>query len=1062
MRESVDTLSGTAGVAYAELCCATNFTFLLGASHPEEMVRRARDLGYRALAITDDCSLAGVVRAWQAGKELGLPVLIGTQVRIEEGLRLTILVRNREGYSALCRLITHARRSADKGRYRLTQADLHGHAWGGLPGCEVLWHLEPGAYAKNRDREWSSWILRQFPRDAVYLAVALLRTPEDSDLLVRARRLQRDLGLSVVACGDVVMHVRGRRALQDVLTALRFKSTLADAADALAPNGERHLREPADLAALYPRAWLDAAVGVSTRCGFQLDEVVYDYPSDVIPPGITRSSCLRHWVEAGCRERWPGGTPVRVLQQIERELGIIAELGYEAYFLTVHDLVRFARSRGILCQGRGSAANSAVCYALGITAVDPARANMLFERFISKERNEPPDIDVDFEHERREEVIQYLYQRYGRERAALAATVIRYRRRSALRDVGRALGISRARLDALTANMAWWDQGIPEERLREAGIDPQGTLARQWRTLAEALRGFPRHLSQHTGGFVIAAGRLDECVPIENAAMPGRTVIQWDKDDLDAMGFLKIDVLALGMLSCMRRSLELLALHRGCEWGLADIPAEDKAVYRMLTAADTVGVFQIESRAQMSMLPRLAPRSFYDLVIEIAIVRPGPIQGQMVHPYLRRRQGLEAVDYPNQEVKRVLERTLGIPIFQEQVIELAMVAAGFSAGEADGLRRAIGAWRRSGALADYRERLLRGMEQRGFPKPFAERIYQQILGFGEYGFPESHAASFALITYVSAWFKCHEPALFACALLNSQPMGFYAPAQIIADARRHGVEVRPVDINKSQAESTLEPRSVSDHWPSVATKRPGTGTDLALRLGFNRIRGLHTETMERIVGARAQGAFGSIAELVRRTGLERSELTKLARAGGLACLAGHRHLAHWEARAVEPSLPLFPESGAVNSKRVVPLLPVPTVAEDVAQDYASTGLSLGPHPLKLLRAHPGMGRIPTAQALIDGGARLHARHIGLVITRQRPGSANGTVFLTLEDESGVLNVIVWASLVESFRQEILTARLLEVHGELQQSGGVTHLLAQRLMDRSEWLGELVLRSRDFG
>jgi len=1062
MTDSAEILDGASGVAYAELCCATNFTFLLGASHPEEMVQRARELGYRALAITDACSLAGAVRAWQAGRQLGLLVHVGTQVRLVEGPRLTILARNREGYRALCRLITYARRSADKGHYRLTQADLHAHDWGSLPGCEVLWHLEPGTDAKHRDREWSAWVLQQFPRDIVHLAVALLRTPEDSSLVARALALQRDTGLSVVACGDVVMHVRGRRALQDVLTALRLKSTLAEAADALAPNGERHLRELADLVALHPREWLDATVAVSARCHFQLDEVVYDYPSDVIPAGIQPSSWLRQLVEAGCRERWPSGTPPRVWQQIERELGIIAELGYEAYFLTVHDLVRFARGRGILCQGRGSAANSAVCYALGITAVDPARANMLFERFISKERNEPPDIDVDFEHERREEVIQYLYQRYGRERAALAATVIRYRRRSALRDVGRALGISRARLDALTANMAWWDEGIPEERLREAGIDPQGNLARQWRTLAETLRGFPRHLSQHTGGFVIAAGRLDECIPIENAAMPGRTVIQWDKDDLDAMGFLKIDVLALGMLSCMRRALELLAMHRGRKWGLADIPSEDKAVYRMLCAADTVGVFQIESRAQMSMLPRLCPRSFYDLVIEIAIVRPGPIQGQMVHPYLRRRQGLEAVDYPNLEVKRVLERTLGIPIFQEQVIELAMVAAGFSAGEADGLRRAIGAWRRSGALADYRERLLHGMEQRGFPKAFAERIYQQILGFGEYGFPESHAASFALITYVSAWFKCHEPALFACALLNSQPMGFYAPAQIIADARRHGVEVRPVDINRSLVESSLEARSAGHDWSAGSAKRRGPGTDLALRLGLNRIRGLHLDTMQSIVSARVQGAFGSIQELVNRTGIERSTLARLARAGALANLAGHRHLAHWEARAVETSLPLFPESGASDPKRVVPLLPVPTVAEDVAQDYASTGLSLGPHPLLLLRAQPAIARIPTAEVLIHGGARRHARHIGLVITRQRPGSANGTVFLTLEDESGVLNVIVWASLVESFRQEILTARLLEVHGELQQSEGVTHLLAQRLIDRSEWLGDLVHQSRDFG
>ncbi|MFO8005431.1 error-prone DNA polymerase, partial [Thioalkalivibrio sp.] len=702
--------------AYAELTCCSSFSFLRGASHPEELVEQAARLEYSALAITDECSLAGIVRAHQAATETGLQLIIGTGLQMQEGPRLTLLARSLAAYHILCRIITHARRAGRKGHYRIAAADLLRPEWAGLPDCEVLWHLEPapaetaepgsavsgaasaGASAApitDSDRHWAGWLRNVAPPEQLHLAITLTRTPGDAALRERVQRLGSETGIPVLACGDVHMHVRGRRVLQDVLTALRLKRTVAEAAPALFPNGERCLRPRGELAGLYPDAWLAETTRVAGRCRFRLDELRYRYPTDSIPPGAAPGPWLRGLVERGCRERWPDGVPERVRIQIEHELGIIADLGYEPYFLTVHDIVRFARGRGILCQGRGSAANSAVCYALGITAVDPARASMLFERFISRERNEPPDIDVDFEHERREEVIQYIYQRYGRERAALAAAVIRYRRRSALRDVGRALGVSRARIDSLTANMAWWDEGIPGARLREVGLDPDGPLARQWQVLAQMLVGFPRHLSQHTGGFVIAAGRLDELVPIENAAMPERTVIQWDKDDLDALGLLKIDILALGMLSCLRRALELLALHRGRRWGLADIPAEDPAVYAMLQRADSIGVFQIESRAQMTMLPRLRPETFYDLVIEIAIVRPGPIQGQMVHPYLRRRQGREPVSYPNPEVKRVLERTLGVPIFQEQVIELAMVAAGFSAGEADGLRRAIGAWRRT-------------------------------------------------------------------------------------------------------------------------------------------------------------------------------------------------------------------------------------------------------------------------------------------------------------------------------------------------------------------------------
>jgi error-prone DNA polymerase len=1037
---------------YAELTCCSNFSFLRGASHPEELVQQAAQLGYRALALTDECSLAGIVRAHGAAQATGLPLIVGTGLRLHDGPHLTLLARSLEGYRTLCRVITHARRAGRKGQYHIGSQDLLRPEWAGLPGCEVLWRLEPTLPGRNDpgDRHWATWLRSSIAPDRLHLAVMFARTPEDPVLRERAGRLQADSEIPILACGDVHMHARGRRALQDVLAALRRKCPVAEAAPALFANGERCLRTREELARLYPAAWLSETLRVAEQCAFRLDELRYRYPTDSIPPGEQSGPWLRRLVRQGCRERWPGGTSGKVRAQIEHELAIIAELGYEPYFLTVHDIVRFARGRGILCQGRGSAANSAVCYALGITAVDPARASMLFERFISRERNEPPDIDVDFEHERREEVIQYIYRTYGRERAALTAAVIRYRRRSALRDVGRALGVSRARIDALTANMAWWDEGIPGERLREVGLDPEGSLARQWQTLAQLLVGFPRHLSQHTGGFVIAAGRLDELVPIENAAMPERTVIQWDKDDLDALGLLKIDILALGMLSCLRRSLELLARHRSRHWDLADIPAEDPKVYAMLQQADSIGVFQIESRAQMTMLPRLRPETFYDLVIEIAIVRPGPIQGQMVHPYLRRRQGYEAVTYPNPEVQRVLERTLGVPIFQEQVIELAMVAAGFSAGEADGLRRAIGAWRRTGNLTNYRERLVEGMRRRGYPERFAEQIYQQILGFGEYGFPESHSASFALISYSSAWFKCHEPAIFACALLNSQPMGFYAPAQIVADARRHGVTVLPVDVTASERDCGLE-----------AVSEPGQPEALALRLGLSMVRGLRSESAEGIVAARALEPFRSVADLVARSRLDRGEATRLARAGALSRLAGHRYRARWDTQAVEKPLPLFPAPGA--RAPATHMLHTPGVAEDLVQDYASTGLTLGPHPLALLRdAHPGMAGLPRASDLIAQGARSRVHHVGLVITRQRPGSAKGTVFLTLEDESGTLNVIVWPALVERARSAILHSRLLEVVGKLQQEDGVTHLIAQHLRDRSDWLGELEVPSRDFG
>ncbi len=780
------------------------------------------------------------------------------------------------------------------------------------------------------------------------------------------------------------------------------------------------------------------------RCRFSLDEIRYEYPEEVVPAGSTPTAHLRRLVEEGAVQRWPGGTPPAVRELLERELALIAELGYERYFLTVHDLVEFARQRGILCQGRGSAANSAACYALGITEVDPARMAMLFERFISRERNEPPDIDVDFEHERREEVIQYLYRKYGRGRAALTATVICYHPKSAVRDVGKALGLDAPQLDRLAAAMQWWDgDELADRWIRDAGFDPDNPLLARVLALTRELIGFPRHLSQHTGGFVISRGPLEELVPIENAAMPERTVIQWDKDDLDELGLLKVDVLGLGMLSAIRRALALISSRRQGEFRLADVPPEDPAVYEMIRRADTIGVFQIESRAQMAMLPRLAPRCYYDLVIEVAIVRPGPIQGQMVHPYLRRRSGQEPVVYPGPEVQSVLERTLGVPIFQEQVMQLAIVAAGFTPGEADRLRRAMAAWKRKGSLGPFEQRLVEGMRARGYDEGFARQVFQQILGFGEYGFPESHAASFALLVYVSAWLKCHEPAAFCCALLNSQPMGFYAPAQLVRDARTHGVCVRTVDVNASAVESTLEK---TDQGPP------------ALRLGFGLVRGLSREGAARLCAARQQGNYRQVPELARRAGLARRDLEALAAAGALEGIAGHRHRAVWEVLGIEKPLPLLP---IAESAAGLPLLRTPAEGEDIVADYRALGLTLERHPLALLRSElTGSGWITAVElAELPNGAAVKTG--GIVVTRQRPGAAGGVIFVTLEDETGYVNLVIWSRIADAHRKTLLGARLLGVAGRLQREGDVRHVVVDRLEDRSALLGRLMAPARNF-
>jgi error-prone DNA polymerase len=1025
---------------YAELHCLSNFTFLRGASHPHELVAQAVALGYRALALTDECSVAGVVRAHVAARGQPLKLIVGAEFRLSCGLKLVALAIDRRGYGALCRLITRGRRAGEKGSYHLTRADLTA---GAPEHCFILWI--PGATPQPEELEW---LAACFP-GRLHIAVELLREGDDAVRLAQLEALGARHGAALIAAGDVHMHVRARRRLQDALTAIRLRLPLTAVGARLYRNGERYLREPRRLARLYPPALLANAVQLAARCHFSLEELRYEYPRELVPPGESPRSYLRKLTEAGARWRWPQGVPESERAAIEHELALIAELHYEPYFLTVQDIVAYARSQGILCQGRGSAANSRVCYCLGVTSVDPQRgAALLFERFISRERHEPPDIDIDFEHERREEVLQYVYRKYGRERAALAATVIMYRARSALRDLGKVFGLSAEDSTRLAQAMQWWDSSAAMgERLAAAGFSLSSPWLQALLPLAQELTafpGFPRHLSQHVGGFVIAEGLLEELVPIENAAMPERTVVQWDKDDLNDLGLLKVDLLGLGMLSALRRAFELVNAYRGSRHALGELPAEDPQVYDMVCRADTIGVFQIESRAQMAMLPRLKPRCYYDLVIEVAIVRPGPIQGDMVHPYLRRRSGAEAVDYPGEEVRAVLHRTLGVPIFQEQVMQLAIVAAGFSPGEADALRRAMGAWKRTGGLDAFRERLLGGMHERGYPPEFAQRIYQQMLGFGEYGFPESHAMSFALLVYDSAWLKRYEPAAFACALLNSQPMGFYAPAQLVRDARAHGVEVRPVDACISTWDSSLE---------------SGAEGEPALRLGLRLVKSLTEAGAHRLVLARAAQPFLSVQDLRLRSTLERGDLEALAAAGALASLSGNRHLAFWEVAGSERALPLALAEQPIPEGR--PLLSAPSEGESLVADYASLGLTLGRHPLALLRGRLEASALLAAADLAQARHGTRVRTAGIVIMRQRPATAGGVTFLTLEDESGQVNVIVWERVGQEQRQALLGSRLLEVHGELQHQEGVCHLIARRLIDRTALLGELVTRSRDF-
>ena len=1045
-------------VQFAELHALSNYSFLQGASHPEELVKQAHALGYEAIALTDECTYAGLVKAHMAAKDCGIKLIVGAEFTVDLAditspgtAKIVLLATDRATYGQLSALITKLRRKAAKGKYA---AQLDDFRWG-LKGCLALWVPPMGDISQLM--AVGQTLKEVFPE--LWIALELFRDGHDLDKTANALTLSMRLGLALVASNDVHTHTPERQPLQDLLTAIRLKTTVSEMGHQAYANAERTLRPISELLTLYPPEMLKESSAIAARCHFSMDELRYEYPQDLVPPHLSPQRYLRQLTMAGAAERWPEGVPADTLALLERELALITELNYEHYFLTVQDIVQFARSQKILCQGRGSAANSAVCYCLHVTEVDPARMHVLFERFVSKERNEPPDIDVDFEHERREEVIQYIYKRYGRERAALAATLICYRPRSAIRDVGKALGLNLDVVDLLAKSMAWWDKKdeIPA-RLRAAGLDPDSLLAKQFLFFVNQILGFPRHLSQHVGGFVISRGPLAQLVPVENAAMQDRTVIQWDKDDLEALGLLKIDVLALGMLTAIRKALDVLNAYRGTCLRVEQIPAEDPQTYHMLQSGDSVGIFQVESRAQMAMLPRLKPQHFYDLVIEVAIVRPGPIQGDMVHPYLRRRQGTEAVHYPSEAVRKVLERTLGIPIFQEQVIELAMVAAGFSAGEADQLRRAMAAWKKRGGLEAFEQKLIDGMTARGHDKAFAERVFKQIKGFGDYGFPESHAASFALLVYVSAWLKCHEPTAFYCGLLNSLPMGFYSPSQLIQDAKRHAIEIRDIDVGISVWSHTLEaPAEASSQQP-------------ALRLGLRMVKGLNEETALKIVQARSHHPFNSVEDLASRAQLNDQIMRFLARAGALSHLSGHRHQAHWQVAGVERPIPLLEKEVkeaqvAEQTSNYIPM-PEPSAKEDLMDDYRYTGLTLGPHPMQLLRGHSSFAGYRTAAELGNYRQGQIIRIAGLVTGRQRPGTATGVIFLTLEDESGNTNVVVWSSVLERFRAALLQGQLLKVKGIVEREGAVIHVVAGHIEDATDLLRDMAnealpFKSRDF-
>lgn len=1058
--------------AYAELSVTSNYTFLTGASHPEELVYQAAALGHRAVAIADTNTLAGIVRAHVAAKQVGIPLAIGCRLRLAHPDGLTVLVypTDRPAYARLCRLLTLGKRRAKKGECRLTLDDLLDHSDG------MLAVVEPPPQELTSDFAAVLTCLRGgFDDDRLSIAAAREYGQDDRGRLRDLGRLADDCRVPLAAVNNAHYHLPERRPLQDVLTCIRHGCTLDEAGMRLASNSERHLKAPEEIGLLF-HGYADAiarSVDIALRgSAFSLDQLKYEYPDEVVPPGSTPMQHLAELTRAGMAERYPSGVPDKVRGQIDHELRLIEELNYAPYFLTVQDIVRFARSQGILCQGRGAAANSSVCYCLGVTSVDPARIDLLFERFVSKERNEPPDIDIDFEHERREEVIQYLYRKYGRDRAALTAVVTTYRGKSAVREVGKAMGLSLDAVDRLAKEIDWWDPAaLQSVRVKELGFDPRDPLFRRVAILVSQIAGFPRHLSQHVGGFVLTRTPLSEMVPIENAAMEDRTVIQWDKDDIDAVGFLKVDCLGLGMLTCIRKGFALIEQHHQRPLTLATVPPEDPIVYDMICQADTIGTFQIESRAQMSMLPRLKPRCYYDLVIEVAIVRPGPIQGNMVHPYLRRRDGLEAFDYPNEEIKRVLSKTLGVPLFQEQAMLMAIVAGGFTPGEADELRRAMAAWKRKGdAIYRFGQKLISGMIERGYPQEFALNCFEQIKGFSEYGFPESHAASFALLVYVSCWLKRYYPAAFAAGLINSQPMGFYQPAQIVRDAKEHGVKIRPVDVNISDWDCTLEDGGK------------------ALRLGMRLVKGLPQRDAEAVMRTRVRhGLFRAVFPLWQTSRASVTGLRALARADAFGSMGLDRQGALWEVQTLhDEHLPLFdgaeppehpdqPEppdaSGAVGTLRAFEPEPealslLPTIPEPrkVLHDYDAVGLTLRAHPMSFIRTGLDRAKVVRARDLQDPARTPAGRVVavaGVVLIRQRPGTASGIVFITLEDETGVANLIVRPQVYERYRRAARHSPAIVARGKVERQGLVVHVLVSSIKAVASIIDEAPQKARNF-
>lgn len=1019
---------------FAELHVKSHYSFLTGASSPEELVHQASALGYSAVAITDECSYAGIVKAFRASKECNIKLIIGSEFNVDTKstpLKLILLAPNRTAYTEISKLITKARCRSPKGDYFLSISDLQF----GLQHCLAIW-----LPCSTEDDPAHGEQLNRFFRQRLWLGVELFFLSNDQQKYLYCDALSRQLELPMVACNDVHMHHKSRKPLQDILTAIRLNTTVQSLAESRQINAEHYLKPEAILRRLYPVKLLKETVQIADLCNFSMDELRYEYPRETVPTGLTPSVYLRSLTEEGIKVRWPNGISTKMRKQIDYELEIIEELEYEYYFLTVHDIVRFARSQDILCQGRGSAANSAVCYCLFITEIDPNLHQLLFERFISKERNEPPDIDVDFESQRREEVIQYIYRKYSRKRTAITATVITYRRKSAIRDVGKALGLPLNFIEELNRSMAWWDKVdtlITQMKNRKLSTD--SSLSIHFFKLVKQIIGTPRHLSQHVGGFLITHSPTSTLVPIENAAMPNRTIIQWDKYDIEIMGLLKVDVLGLGMLSAIHRSLAMISAYQRKPLAIQDIPKEDSLVYDMLCSGDSLGVFQVESRAQMSMLPRLKPRTFYDLVVEVAIVRPGPIQGDMVHPYLKRRNGEEPVTYPNDEIKCVLERTLGIPIFQEQVIQLTMVAAGFSGGQADELRRAMASWGKHGNLDQFKDKLINGMLNRGHSEEFAERIFRQIQGFGSYGFPESHSASFALLVYISSWIKRYHPAAFYAGILNSQPMGFYSPSQLVQDARRHNVPVLPVCINQSDWEHTLDFNS----------KQPG------LRLGLCLIKGVSENSANHLMQTRSRRPFKSLEDLKARKVVSSKELVKLVNANAFYSFNSNRRKAYWQALQIDDGLNTQQTS---DPKFIAEM----SAVESMVADYrGARGVSLDFHPMRLLRSQRPFARCTLASQLLGRRNKSLVEISGVVTGRQRPGTASGVIFMTLEDETGNINVILWKGIQERFREEILTGRILYIKGTLEHQHGVANVIAAYIQQHDNALPNLKSKSRDF-